>query len=81
MMSGTKILFDFDVLKFEGISLQEVKLWEAAYPDVDVVDVILHKIPAWLASNPHKAYKYRQWKRFINGWLSRQQERYDQFKQ
>jgi hypothetical protein len=74
-----KISFNFDTLKFEGITVDQVKFWEQSYPDVDVVDILLKRMPAWLDANPAKAHK-KQWKRFIVNWLSRQQDRYSQFK-
>jgi len=76
----SKISFNFDNLKWEGITIERVKLWESAFPDVDVVDVLTKRIPVWLDSNPQKACKYKNWKRFIVGWLSRQQSRYDEIK-
>jgi len=76
---SNKITFNFGTLKWEGITVDQVKLWESAYPDVDVVDVLLKKMPCWMDSNPRKAHK-RNYKRFIVNWLSRQQDRYDQFK-
>lgn len=69
------IIFNFETLKFEGITVENVKLWENAYPNVDVIDCILKRMPVWLDSNPTRAHK-KNWKRFITGWLSRQEERY-----
>ncbi len=73
-----KISFNFDTLKFESITIDQVKFWENVYPDCDVVDILTKKMPAWLDANPKRAKK--NYKRFIINWLSRQQERYDQFK-
>ena len=72
----SKISFNFDNLKWEGISVDQVKLWENAYPDVDVIDILTKKMPIWLLANPEKAKK-KKWARFIINWLSRQQGRYD----
>jgi len=66
-------------MKWENITIEQVKFWENAYPDVDVIDVLTKRMPAWLDANPEKAHK-KKWKRFIVHWLSSQQERYDQFK-
>ena len=74
-----KITFVPEKRKFEGIDVDQVKFWESCYPDVDVVDCLLKKMPAWLDGNPNRASKYKNWKRFIVGWLSRQQERYSSF--
>ena len=74
-----KISFNFENLKFENITVDYVKFLENAYPDVDVVDILTKKIPVWLDANPAKAGQYKNWKRFIVNWLSRQQDKYSQF--
>ena len=43
--SSNKITFNFETMKFEGITVEQVKFWENAYPDVDVVGIILRKSP------------------------------------
>jgi len=73
-----KITFNFETLKFENITVDLVKFWETCYPDVDVIDVILKKTPAWLDANPSRAKK--NYKRFLVNWLSKQQGQYDNFK-
>ncbi len=42
-------------------------------------DILLNKMPVWMDANPQKAHK-KNFKRFIVNWLSRQEERYKQFK-
>ena len=73
------IVFNFETMKWEGITVDQVKFWEEAYGDVDVIKTLTKKIPAWLDANPQKARK-KNWKRFIVNWLSREQERYEQFR-
>ena len=75
-----KITFNFETLRFENITVEYVKFLESAYPDVDVVEILTKRMPAWLDGNPEKACKYKKWKRFIVNWLSRQQDRYRQFR-
>lgn len=77
--SSTKISFDFDGLKWSGITVDQVKLWERAYPSVDVVHEILDRMPAWMDANPQKARK-KNYKRFIVNWLARQEDRYGSFR-
>lgn len=72
------IVFNRETLKWEGITVEQVKFWESVYKDVDVVEQILKRMPAWLDAHPHNNYK--NWKAFINGWLQRDQRKYDQFK-
>jgi hypothetical protein len=74
-----KISFNFDTMKWENITIDQVKFWENAYPSLDVIDILTKKMPAWLDANPEKAYK-KNWKRFIVNWLSRQEDRYSQFR-
>jgi len=74
-----KIIFNFTILKWENITVDQVKLWENAYPSLDVIDILLNKMPVWMDANPQKAHK-KNFKRFIVNWLSRQEERYKQFK-
>lgn len=80
---GSKINFNFDTMQFENITISQVKFWENAYPDVDVVEIITKKAPAWLDTkledNPAQAHKTR-WKTFLNGWFARDQAKYDKFK-
>jgi len=68
------IQFDFNEMKWRGITIDQVKFWEDAYPNVDVVGVLTKKMPAWMDANPHKARK-KNYKRFIVNWLSREQDR------
>lgn len=80
MSSGVdKIYFNFDEMKWENITIEQVKFWESCYPNVDVIDALTKKMPAWLDANPEKAHK-KKWKRFITNWLSRQDDRYSQFR-
>jgi hypothetical protein len=74
-----KISFNFNTLKWEGITVDLVKFWESAFPDCDVIDILTKKMPVWLDANPQKAHK-KNFKRFIINWLSRQQDRYKQFR-
>ena len=79
MIGLIKIEFDFETRSFKNITVSQVKFWEEAYPDCDVIDILTYKMPVWMDANPKKAHK-KNYKRFIVNWLSRQQERYDQFK-
>jgi len=71
-----KITFNWSTLKWEGITVAEVKAWEKLYPDVDVVREITFKMVWWLdkVKGTKKANK-RAWRKFIVNWLKREQER------
>lgn len=78
-MQKGKIDFNFELMKWEGITIEQVKFWEQCYSDVDVIDILTKRMPAWLDANPKKAKK-KNWKQFIVNWLSNQQDKYDNFK-
>lgn len=48
--------------------------WKELYPAVDILQE-LRKMKGWLDSNPTKRKTQRGIKRFINGWLAREQDR------
>lgn len=52
----------------------KISMWAETYPAVDVKQE-LRKMAAWLDSNPTKRKTRRGIERFINNWLSRQQDR------
>ena len=78
-LNKSKIYFDFSNLKFENITVSQVRFWEDCYPDVDVIACLTKKMPAWLDANREGKGRKKLWKRFIVNWLSSQQERYEQF--
>jgi hypothetical protein len=67
-----EIYFDFETKKFVNITLSQVKFWEGCYPDVDIVDQILFKAPAWLDAYP-KRRTYKRWKAFLVNWFRKGQ--------
>ena len=73
-----KITFNFEEKKWEGIYIEDIKEWEDAYPSINVVDILTKRMPIWLDANPKKAKK-KLWKKFITGWLSREQGRKDMY--
>ncbi len=75
----SNITFNFETMRFENITVELVRFWVSCYPNVDVIDALTKKMPAWLDANPEKAHK-KKWKRFITNWLSRQDDRYSQFR-
>jgi len=75
-----KIYFDFEERIFKNITVSQVQFWEKCYPDVDVVEHLTKRMPAWIDGNREGKGRKKQWKRFIVNWLSSQQERYGQFR-
>lgn len=56
------------------VPLGKITLWKDTYPAVDV-EQELRRMAAWLESNPTKKKTRRGIDRFINSWLSREQDR------
>ena len=56
------------------VPLSKIEGWEKAYPAVDIKQE-LHKMAAWLESNPQRKKTGRGIDRFINTWLSKEQDR------
>ena len=72
--SQEKISFDFDHMVWNGITVEQVKLWETLYPDCDVVHEITIEMIRWIdkRKGTKKANK-RNWKSFIIRWLKKEQ--------
>jgi hypothetical protein len=66
------ITFDEETFTFKGIEPYMDK-WREAYPAVDVESEI-KKMESWVMSQPKTRWK-KNWKRFITGWLAREQEK------
>ena len=56
------------------VPLSKIEGWEKAYPAVDIKQE-LRKMAAWLESNPQRKKTRRGIDRFINTWLSKEQDR------
>jgi len=66
-----KINYNFESFEWENISEKDIELWKEAYPACDI-EIELKKMASWLDSHPTKRKK--NYKAFINNWLSRQQD-------
>lgn len=67
-----KINFNFETGRWENITEQDVQLWMEAYPAVNL-KLQITQAAAWLVANPSK--KKSDYKRFLNNWLKRAQDR------
>ena len=70
--SGYEIILNDGTL-YE-ISTEKLALWDKCYPAVDV-DGEIRKIIAWCDANPTKRKTRKGVERFINGWISREQDK------
>ena len=68
-VSHEKIVFDGS--SFKNIN-GHLDIWMKAYPAINV-EAEIAKAAAWIVANPKNTKK--QWGRFLNGWLSRAQDK------
>lgn len=66
------ISFSGTSLQWQGITDEDKAAWKKAYPACDIGQELL-KMVEYLKSHPEKRYK--NYRRFINSWLSRSQDR------
>lgn len=59
---------------FFGVSASDLEGWKRLYPAVDV-DAQVRAMIGWLDANPTRRKTARGMKAFVNGWLSREQNR------
>ena len=67
------ILLPLNDKSFYDVPLSKITLWKDTYPAVDV-EQELKRMIAWLDSNPSRRKTRRGITKFINGWLSREQD-------
>lgn len=68
------ILLPLNDKTFYDVPLDKIELWKEAYPAVDVKQE-LQKMRAWLGSNPKRCKTRNGITRFINTWLSKEQDK------
>jgi len=72
----SNIYFDFEQMKFKGITVNDAMRWETLFPDVDVIKAIKVDMPVWLESKAKTKQAHKKnWTSFILKWLKRSQER------
>lgn len=71
---GAVITLQLNTGEEHPVTKKEIAMWKEIYPAVDVMQE-LRGMKGWLLSNPAKRKTKRGIKRFINGWLSREQDR------
>lgn len=76
MKAGTSIKFDFQAMKWTGISIEQIKIWERIYPDANVIKALQYDIIRWIDKHREtKKVQKKRWRRFICNWLQKEQER------
>jgi uncharacterized protein YdaU (DUF1376 family) len=66
-----KIDFDYHSGRFSGITEEQLSIWNAAAPAVNVL-VEINKAAAWAVGNPKN--RKSDWKRFLTKWILRAQD-------
>lgn len=56
------------------VTQSQIDEWQAIYPAVNCAQEV-KKAKAWIKANPAKAKTYRGMAKFLNGWMSRQQDK------
>lgn len=69
---SVKIVYNFNTRSWENITLEQLDFWSKTYPALNI-QAQLARIAAWLDANPTN--RKSNYARFINGWLSRDQDR------
>jgi len=72
--NSNEISFSFDKFKFENISDEDKQVWSQLYPAVDISRELTEMVE-WIKENPQKAKSKKHWRKFIRGWLQRQNEK------
>lgn len=72
-IQGKKPKLKFEGGKWTGMTSEQLEVWKAAYPAVNV-DEQIRLAAAWIVSNPNDAPK-SNFARFLNAWLERHQNR------
>ena len=67
------ISFSFDEKKIIGITPQDIQAWKILYPFLDIQLKIL-EITQWSLSHPTQTKSRKLWRKFITGWLRRNNE-------
>ena len=72
------ISFDFVNMRWEGLTVKQIQLWEYLYPKVDVVNELKFEMVRWLDTKmkydkPSRIARKKNWKAFICNWLKREQ--------
>jgi len=70
----SQISFSFEKMRFENIELKDIESWKELYPSVDI-DKELKLMTEWIRCNERKARSKKHWRKFINLWLAKNNER------
>lgn len=66
------IAFDWETFTFTGITPEDMRRWQEAYPAIPVPD-LMDRAAIWLKANPKN--RKSNYERFLTGWFTRAQDR------
>jgi hypothetical protein len=74
------IRFDFESFKWEGLTIEQLQIWEKLYPHADIPKILKVDIPRWLdkmviSREPLKVKvkgRKKDWKKTIVNWLKKE---------
>lgn len=69
----SEICFSFEDKSFQNINPSDIKTWQELFPAINV-EHELKLMADWCLSNPTKAKSKKLWRKFISGWLKRNNE-------
>lgn len=74
--SHTKINFNWQTMKFENLTVDQIVCWENLYK-VNAFKIITEDMTKWLDKKRTvpSISKKKNWQRFICNWLEREQEK------
>jgi len=73
MSRNYHIFFDWDEMKFTGITMKDIQRWEKVFPDVDIIEQF-KGMAIWLLQNEANNKSSKQnWSSFITRWLKKEQ--------
>ncbi len=73
MKRNYHIFFDWEQMKFTGITMQDIQRWEACFPDVDIIEQF-KEMAVWLLKHEASRKSAKQnWSSFITRWLKKEQ--------
>ena len=72
--AGGNIKFNWQTMKWEGLTVSQIETWQRLYPDIDVFEEVTKKSIRWLDwKRGTKKPMKKNWRTFITNWLKKEQ--------
>jgi hypothetical protein len=67
---GRMISWDWQEMRWKGITMEQIERWEVRYPDINIAQEF-NKMSGWLEGHEYtKKAQKKNWSKFIINWLS-----------